>query len=111
MAWIFVYAFFKFTWSLRQYNYACILVGAAPFPNENIGKHEEFAKRAGDLIANAGRHFNMALRAYYFGLATISWFIHSGIFIVMTLWVVLVIFRREFRSHTVNNLSALHNKD
>ena len=107
----FVYAFFKFTWSLRQYNYACILVGAAPFPNENIGKHEEFAKRAGDLIANAGRHFNMALRAYYFGLATISWFIHSGIFIVMTLWVVLVIFRREFRSHTVNNLSALHNKD
>src|SRR5262249_46214619 len=27
---IFVYAFFKFTWSLRQYNYACALVGAAP---------------------------------------------------------------------------------
>ena len=27
---IFVYAFFKFTWSLRQYNYACALVGAMP---------------------------------------------------------------------------------
>ena len=27
---IFVYAFFKFTWSLRQYNYACALVGATP---------------------------------------------------------------------------------
>jgi uncharacterized membrane protein len=27
---IFVYAFFKFTWSLRQFNYVAILIGAAP---------------------------------------------------------------------------------
>ncbi|TAN55739.1 MAG: DUF599 family protein, partial [Magnetospirillum sp.] len=27
---VFVYAFFQITWSLRQFNYCCVLLGAAP---------------------------------------------------------------------------------
>jgi len=105
---IFIYAFFKLTWSLRQYNYACIIVGAAPPATE--GKHQqhfEFAERAGKLIGNAGRHFNMGLRAYYFGMAAVSWFLNGIVFIAVTTLVVYVVFRREFRSHTVNNLIAI----
>ena len=30
---VFVFAFFKLTWSLRQFNYVAILIGAAPPPN------------------------------------------------------------------------------
>lgn len=102
---IFIYAFFKYTWSLRQYNYSCILVAAAPFHNELTARHEEYAQKAAKVVANAARHFNQGLRAYYFGLAALSWFIHAWAFLVITTWVVYVVYRREFRSHTLNNLA------
>jgi len=107
LAIIFVYAFFKLTWSLRQYNYVSIVVGAAPLCNEHKSHHYEYARRAGKLIGNAGRHFNLGLRAYYFGLAVVSWFINGPIFMAITALIVYVAYRREFRSHTVNNLLAL----
>jgi len=107
LAVIFIYAFFKFTWSLRQYNYCCILVGAAPMPSEKPETHEDFALKAGNLIANAGRHFNMGLRAYYFGLAATSWFLHPVLFMALSTLVVHVLYRREFRSHAVNNMADL----
>lgn len=110
LALIFVYAFFKLTWSVRQYNYVSIVVGAAPMPHEHPEQHFEFADRAGKLIGNAGRHFNFGLRAYYFGLAVVSWFLNGFIFMAVTTLIVYVVYRREFRSHTVNNLIALdHN--
>lgn len=107
LALIFTYAFFKLTWSLRQYNYVSIVVGAAPLCNEHKSHHYEYARRAGKLIGNAGRHFNLGLRAYYFGLAVISWFLNGMVFMAVTALVVWVAYRREFRSHTVNNLLAL----
>lgn len=104
---IFIHAFFKLTWSLRQYNYACILVGAAPNPISNPEVLREYGNRAGMLISNAGRHFNKGLRAYYFGMAAVSWYIHALLFIGVTALVVWVLYRREFRSHTVNNLRGM----
>ncbi|MBN8532410.1 MAG: DUF599 domain-containing protein [Alphaproteobacteria bacterium] len=103
---IFVYAFFKYTWSLRQYNYACIMIGAAPMPNEKLEQHEAYAQRAAGLIGNAARHFNMGLRAYYFGMAALSWFIHPWLLVVVTTWVVVVLYRREFRSKTLDFIAA-----
>lgn len=107
LALVFTYAFFKLTWSLRQYNYVSIVVGAAPLCNEHKSHHYEYARRAGKLIGNAGRHFNLGLRAYYFGLAVISWFLNGFAFMAVTTLVIMVAYRREFRSHTVNNLLAL----
>lgn len=107
LALIFIYAFFKLTWSVRQYNYVSIVVGAMPMPHEAPGHHREFAERAGKLIGNAGKHFNLGLRAYYFGLAVVSWFVNGLVFMAVTTLVVYVVYRREFRSHTVNNLIAI----
>lgn len=104
---IFVYAFFKFTWSLRQYNYCCVLVGGAPFHDEHPEGHDAYAEKSGSLLANAASHFNMGLRAYYFGLAAISWFIHPVIFIVLTVWVIFIIYRREFKSRSLLNLQGM----
>jgi uncharacterized membrane protein len=101
---VFVYAFFKYTWALRQYNYACIVVGAAPPANEHNQHFEEYAQNAARLIASGGRHFNIALRAYYFGLAALSWFVSPVLFIAVSTWVVLVLYRREFRSHALQYL-------
>jgi len=111
LAVVFVYAFFKLTWSLRQYNYVSIVVGAAPLPNEHKSQHKEYAQRAGRLIGNAGRQFNLGLRAYYFGLAIVAWFLNGIAFMALTALVVQVAYRREFRSHTVNNLLALDETD
>lgn len=103
---IFVYAFFKYTWSLRQYNYACIVVGAAPFHNDQNADFEGYAQNASKLVINAARHFNMGLRAYYFGLAALSWFINGYAFMLASAWVVLVIYRREFRSKAAKYLAG-----
>jgi uncharacterized membrane protein len=100
----FIYAFFKFTWSQRQYNYTCVLVGAAPPANKDMPHFEEYAQSAASLIGNAAKHFNMAVRAYYFGLAGMTWFINPYLFITVTSWVVLVLYRREFRSHALHYL-------
>ena len=104
LAVIFVYAFFKFTWSQRQYNYTCVLIGAAPLVQEKSPYIEEYVASAANLIGNAAKHFNMAMRAYYFGLAALSWFLNPYIFIATTTWVVIVLYRREFRSHALNFL-------
>jgi len=102
---IFVYSFFKYTWSLRQYNYACIVVGAAPLCNERNEHFEEYARNAAKLVSNAARHFSMGLRGYYFGLAALSWFLSSYAFMVASAWVVWVLYRREFRSLAIKYLS------
>lgn len=108
MAFIFVYTFFKFTWSMRLYNYTAMFVGSAPHFKEDSGAElEAYASRGGQLLANAGKHFNMGLRAYYYGLAVLSWLLHPVLFVIMTTWVVYEVHRREFRSHTVNNLAKL----
>ena len=41
-------------------------------------------------------HFNNGLRAYYFGLAAVTWFLHPYAVFAATVWVVLVLYRREF---------------
>ncbi|MBL4615976.1 MAG: DUF599 family protein [Magnetovibrio sp.] len=102
---IFVYTFFKFAWSLRQFNYSTILLGAAPRPEEaDSDRAEDFAKGMAEVIALAVSNFNRGMRAYYFALAALSWFLHPALFAISTLWVVAVIYRREFRSQTLGFL-------
>jgi uncharacterized membrane protein len=102
---IFIYAFFKYTWSLRQYNYAGIFIGAAPACDDRTAEHETIVARGSYLVGNAAKHFNNALRAYYFGLAALAWFVHPYLFIAATAWVVFVTYRREYRSATLKNLT------
>lgn len=101
---IFIYAFFKYTWSLRQYNYAGIFVASAPPCRERVEEHEDIAHMGAAMISSAARHFNNGLRAYYFGLAALAWFIHPLAFIAATACVIFVTHRREYRSRTLKTL-------
>jgi len=102
---IFVYAFFKFAWSLRQFNFALVMIGAAPLRDEvNDPDRATFPERAARLITRGVNTLNRGLRAYYFGLATLAWFIQPWMFAVACVWVVLVLYRREFRSVTLRTL-------
>jgi uncharacterized membrane protein len=101
---VFVYAFFKFTWAFRHYNYCLILIGAVPNHDRLDEDCYRIAERAAGIATSTGRHFNRGIRAYYFGLAALSWFLHPWIFVVLTGWVVLVLYRREHRSNLLETL-------
>src|SRR6218665_2463258 len=66
---VFVYAFFRFTWSMRQYTFGALLVAAAPeaeqFETQGLSR-EAFANKAGRMVGLAAETFNDGLRAYYF---------------------------------------------
>src|SRR5581483_224937 len=73
---IFVYAFFKFAWSYRLYNYVAILVGATPPAEEkDTPEAKAHALRVGRLCEVAGRHFNRGQRAFFFALGYLGWFL------------------------------------
>jgi uncharacterized membrane protein len=101
---VFIYAFFKFTWSMRHFNYLSIMIGAAPGSNALPAWSDSFAERAARVSSNATNTFNRGLRAYYFGLGFLSWFLHPLAFIVATTLVVGVLYRREFMSRMLREL-------
>jgi len=110
---VFVYAFFRFTWALRQYTFGALLVGALPERDDiaALGDAAEparqaFAERAGRVVGLAAETFNDGLRAYYFAFAAIGWFFSPLGFALATAGVVLILYRREFRSEVLGALKG-----
>jgi uncharacterized membrane protein len=104
---IFVYAFFKFAWAYRLFNYCSILIGCVP----NIERHDKpteemlkAAKKAGKMNTLAGQQFNRGIRAFFFALGYLGWFLHPYIFMITTLFVVVVLYQRQYRSEAVRLL-------
>ena len=94
----FVFAYFKFTWSLRQFNLLSILVGAAPQCKEGEPASEEYARRVAGANNLAGDDFNRGIRAYYFGLAASGWLLSPVVLAALAISVLIVLYRRDFRS-------------
>jgi uncharacterized membrane protein len=103
---IFIYSFLKFTWSMRQFNYCCILIGGAPGPTEPESDKATFAIRAARVNELGSRSFSQGLRGYYFALAILAWFLHPLAFIAATVAVVAILWRREFHSRTRHALRS-----
>jgi uncharacterized membrane protein len=99
---VFVHAFFKFTWGLRQFNYCAVLVGAAPA--EKNARDDAWVRTAAWISTLASKDFNQGLRAYYFGLAVLAWFINGWVFMAATALVVGVLFWREYHSEALRTL-------
>jgi uncharacterized membrane protein len=106
---VFVYAFFKFTWSMRMYNFVSVMVGSAPMPGDSKvspAAREAFARSAGNICNLAGDAFNLGLRSFYYALAVVAWFFHPVAFIVASTVVVIVLYRREFCSDALAALRS-----
>jgi len=96
---IFVYAFFKFAWSYRLFNYVAILYGAMPPAAERHSlEAEAHVTRTARLFEAAGRHFNRGQRAFFFALGYLGWFVSPWVLFATTGAVVIVIWRRQFAS-------------
>ena len=94
---IFVYAFFKFAWSYRMFNYVAIQIGATPPSRQAKSKSaREHVDRIARMITVAGRHFNRGQRAIFFALAYLGWFVNGYVFAGATAAVLFVILMRQF---------------
>jgi len=106
---IFVYAFFRFTWSMRQYTFGALMVASAPeewqFAEQQLSR-EAFAERAGRVVGLAAETFNDGLRACYFAFAALGWFVSPVLFAVATGGVIYVLYQREFNSDVLAVLDA-----
>ena len=102
---IFVVAFFKFSWAIRQLNFCGILVAATPKTPE--GDPEQLAayiNRIARITSYAGSNFNHGLRSYYFALAALAWLLHPWLMVFATFGVIYILHHREFRSKTLHAL-------
>ena len=97
---IFIYAFFKFAWSYRLFNYVAILLGAMPPAQQrDTPEAEAHVIRTTRLFETAGRHFNRGQRAFFFALGYLGWSVSPWVLFVSTAAVVIVTWRRQFASN------------
>lgn len=105
---VFVYAFFRFTWAIRQYSFVALLLAAAPearqFDQQGLSR-EAFAHKAGEVVAMAAQSFNDGLRAYYHAFAVLAWFVSPWAFVAAAVGVVWILFQREFNSDVMRALA------
>jgi uncharacterized membrane protein len=103
----FVYAFFKFAWSYRLFNYAAVLVGSVPVrPAPDDAVAGAAARRAASMNVVAGKHFNRGQRAFFFALAYLGWFVGPYVMIGATAAVLFVMWRRQFASDAIAALEG-----
>jgi uncharacterized membrane protein len=57
------------------------------------------------IASFAAEDFNQGLRAYYFALAALTWFLHPTLFMLISALVVYILYQREFKSRTLYALT------
>ncbi len=101
LAALFGYAFFKFGWSYRLFNYCTILFGSIPMMRDtelDVVAAERAAERVIRMNIIAGSHFNEGLRAIFLSIGYLGWFINPYVFMLTTTIVIVVLTRRQFFS-------------
>ncbi len=96
---IFGYAFYKFSWSYRLFNFSAILMGSTP-DSTSTDKMARLraAERAGRMNIVAAQHFSRGQRALFFAVAYMGWFLGPWIFIATTLFAVFIMWARQYKS-------------
>jgi uncharacterized membrane protein len=92
---MFVLAFFAFTLSLRQFNHFCIMLGALDHDRDTTDDEISAIARMNALGA---KNFNSGIRAYYFSVSTVAWFVSEWVGVASCLATVLILAHREFFS-------------
>ena len=96
---IFIYAFFKFAWAYRLFNYVAIMLGAMPLAaDRNTQEAEAHVMRTTRLFQEAGASFNRGQRAFSFALGYLGWFAGPVELFASTTAIVVVLWRRQFAS-------------
>jgi uncharacterized membrane protein len=98
---LFAYAFFKFGWAYRLFNYCSILIGAVPVLRDEADHQQEVeiaVRRAAQMNVLAGKHFNAGLRGVFFSIGYLGWFAGPAVLVVTTALLLVVLVRRQYFS-------------
>ncbi|MDA0281081.1 MAG: putative membrane protein [Pseudohongiellaceae bacterium] len=109
MIFIFVYGFFTFSWALRQYGFCFILFGSSFNTVRYYKGKEKYQAQAvprdfkavAKVLDRAAHSYNYGIRAYYFAMAALAWFINDWFFMAACAVVIFVLYRREFKSSSL----------
>ena len=93
---LFAYAFFKFGWSYRLFNYAAIMMAASPEAGEP--EAEEKALVAAEMNISASKQFNYGLRSFFMTIPVLAWFVGALAFAFVTTMVIGALAHRQFWS-------------
>lgn len=92
-------ALLKFIWSHRLFGYCSILMAAVPNDPDDPRAFPR-AAQAAEINITAAKSYNRGMRAVYFALAALAWVLGAAALGLATVIAVLVMLRREFRSHS-----------
>ncbi|WP_208350596.1 DUF599 domain-containing protein [Pseudaestuariivita rosea] len=92
-------AFLKFVWAHRLFGYCSIVMASVPNDATNPIAYSQ-AEKAAEINITAARGFNRGMRSIYFSFAAATWLLGTVALAVATVITVLVIWRREFASHS-----------
>lgn len=91
-------AFLKFVWAHRLFGYCTILMAAVPNEENALAQHR--AGQAAEINIAAARSYNRGLRSVYFSLGALAWLLGAVPLVLATVATCLVLWRREFASHS-----------
>jgi uncharacterized membrane protein len=93
---LYAYAFFKFGWSYRLFNYSAVMLAATP----EAGKPgaEEAAQSVAEMNIAAASQFTHGLRAFFLAIAILAWFITWWTFLIAASVVMFALANRQFNS-------------
>jgi uncharacterized membrane protein len=92
-------AFLKFVWANRLFGYCSVLMAAVPNDVDDPVTYPR-AEQAAQINITAARSFNRGLRSIYFALAASAWLIGWTALVLAAAITFVVIWRREFASHS-----------
>jgi uncharacterized membrane protein len=93
---LYAYAFFKFGWAYRLFNYAAVMMAAVP-PAGEAGC-EAAAASAAEMNIQAAGQFTHGLRAFFLAIAVLAWYVHPWAFVVATVAVGGALLNRQYGS-------------
>ncbi len=93
---LYAYAFFKFGWAYRLFNYSAVMLAATPEAGQPGA--EEAADSVADMNIAAAGQFTHGLRAFFLAIAVLAWFITWWGFVTATLVIVASLANRQFNS-------------
>ena len=91
--------FLKFVWSHRLFGYCSVILASVPNSADDPACIPR-AAQAAEINITAARSFNRGLRSVYFALGALAWLLGAIPLLLATALTVLILWRREFASHS-----------
>jgi uncharacterized membrane protein len=93
---LYAYAFFKFGWAYRVFNYSAVMLAATPEAGQPGA--EEAAAQVAEMNIAAAAQFTHGLRAFFLAIAVLAWFVHPVAFVGAAVVIMISLANRQFNS-------------